>query len=69
VTTKLLHPIPEACQIIGIGHTKFYEEVKRGRILLVKVGNKSLAPHSSLEAYRDLLIAEAEAARQQREAA
>lgn len=59
-TEKLLHEIPEARAIVSLGNTKFYEEVKRGRILIVKVGNKSLVPHSSLEAYQALLIAEAE---------
>ena len=58
---KLLYPIPEARERVSLGNTKFYEEVKRGRILIVKAGNKSLVPHSSLEAYQALLIAEAEA--------
>lgn len=60
---QLLHPIPQACHKLGIGRTKFYEEANSGRILIVKIGNKSLVPQSSLEQYAARLIAEAEASR------
>jgi excisionase family DNA binding protein len=63
VTTRLLHPIPEACHLLGIGRTKFYAEVAAGRITIVKIGDKSLVPHRSIEAYEAMLIAAAEAAR------
>ena len=65
MTTRLLHPIPEACHLLGIGRTKFYAEAAAGRITIVKVGNKSLVPHRSIEAYEAMLIAEAEAAPRQ----
>ena len=36
--------VKEALPIFNIGLTKFYEEVKAGRIKIVKVGNKTLVP-------------------------
>jgi hypothetical protein len=60
---KLLYSVPEARRIVSLGNTKFYEEVHRGRIRIVKAGGKSLVPGASLRAYADTLIAEAEAAR------
>jgi excisionase family DNA binding protein len=61
--TKLLHPIPEACDLLSLGRTKLYSEIKAGRICTVKVGCKTLVPHSSLEKYTAKLIAEAAAVR------
>jgi excisionase family DNA binding protein len=59
----LLHPVPEACRLLALGRSKFYEEVGAGRITIVKAGKKSLVPHASLEAYVEAKIAEAEAAK------
>ena len=56
---KLLHDIPEACEILSIGRTKLYAEAKAGRITIVKAGEKSLIPHASLEQYVEARIAEA----------
>ncbi len=44
----LLHPVPVACRILGIGRTLFYELVKNDDIQLVKIGNRSLVPDSVL---------------------
>jgi excisionase family DNA binding protein len=63
MTNKLLYPVAEALQLLSIGRTKFYAEVKRGRITLVKSGGKTLVPGTVLEAYAATLIAEAEASR------
>lgn len=56
---KLLHSIEEALSILSLGRTKFYEQINAGRIVLVKVGKKSLVPQSSLDAFVAAKIAEA----------
>lgn len=43
--------VPEALRLIGIGTTKFYEEVSAGRIELRKAGKRSLVPVASLKAW------------------
>ena len=56
---QLLHTIPEACQLLSIGRTKLYSEINAGRLVLIKVGDKSLVPRSALDAYVEARIAEA----------
>ena len=47
---RLIYPIPEARQLLGgIGHTKFYDEVKAGRIRLVKIGKRSFVSYTELK--------------------
>ena len=47
---RLLHPVPEARQILGdISHTHFYELVREGRIKLTKLGRRSFVSHRELE--------------------
>jgi len=36
--------VPEAMYRMSIGRTKFYEEVKIGRIKVVKLGKRTLVP-------------------------
>ncbi len=48
--SRLLHPIPEARQILGgISHTFFYELVRSGELRLTKLGSRSFVTHSELE--------------------
>lgn len=61
--TRVLYPVPEALQLLSLGRTKFYREVKAGRITLVRSGAKSLVPASAIDEYEQKLIAEAEAQR------
>ena len=50
IPQRLLHPIPEARQILGgIGHTKFYALVKAGRIRLTKIDGRSFVTPSDLQ--------------------
>ncbi|MFO1311568.1 MAG: hypothetical protein U1F41_05815 [Burkholderiales bacterium] len=56
---KLLHAADEARKMLSLGKSKFYEEVKAGRLTIVKAGAKSLVPQSSIDSYIDTLIAEA----------
>lgn len=59
---KLLHPVEDARRQLSLGRTKFYEEVHLGRLVIVKVGGKSLVPQASIEAFVEARIAEARAA-------
>ena len=43
--------VAEFLQWAGIGKTQFYEEVKAGRLRIVKVGTKTLVPDESGRAW------------------
>ena len=49
-TDRLLHPVPEARQLLGgISHTFFYELVRSGELTLTKLGSRSFVTHAELE--------------------
>jgi excisionase family DNA binding protein len=57
----MLLTIPEACAMIRIGRTKFYQLLNAGEIKAVKIGKKTLVPQSAilqwieeLPAYNDM---------------
>jgi excisionase family DNA binding protein len=54
----LLLTIDEAHRKLGIGRTKFFFELKEGRILYVRVGSRRMIPASALKAYVDDRLAE-----------
>jgi hypothetical protein len=56
---KLLHTVEDARHLLSLGRTKFYEEVRAGRLVIVKAGDKSLVPQISIEHYVEERIAEA----------
>ena len=43
--------VAEFCESVAIGKTRFYAEVKAGRIKILKSGRKTLVPLSEREAY------------------
>lgn len=49
--TRLLHPIPEALTLLGIGRSTFFELVAAGEIRPVKIGRRTLVPHDELERF------------------
>jgi len=49
--TRLLHPIPEALTILGIGRSTFFNLVAAGEIQPVKIGRRTLVPHDELERF------------------
>ena len=61
---KLLHPVDDARVLISLGRNKFYQEVAAGRLLIIKVGKKSLVPQSSIDEYILAKINEAQCDRQ-----
>jgi len=52
---RLLHPIPEAVYLTGIGRSKFYELLESGAIESVKVGSRRLVPHDALVRFAESL--------------
>lgn len=50
-TGKLLFSVKEFCQMVGIGRTTFYQELKNGRIRAKKLGRSTLIPKSELERF------------------
>lgn len=51
--------VNEFCGALRIGRSLFYEEVKRGRIKILKAGRKTLIPITECEAYLRRLAEEA----------
>ena len=47
---RLAYRVPEALYVSGLGRTKFYAEVKAGRLRLIKIGGRSLVPAEDLKA-------------------
>lgn len=56
---RVAFSVKEFCLALGIGRTKFYDEVKAGRIRLLKAGRKSLVPATERYAYLSRLSGEA----------
>ena len=52
---RLLAPISEACQQIGVGRSKLFELIAAGEIETVKIGRRTLVPQAALVAYVDKL--------------
>ena len=50
-TGKLLFSVKEFCEMVGIGRTTLYQEVKAGRIKAKKMGRSTLIPKSELEGF------------------
>lgn len=48
---KLLLPIPEAGETLGIKRTTVYSLIDAGELRTVKIGRRTLIPTSSLEEY------------------
>lgn len=65
----LFYGVDEAFSLLRIGRTRGYQEIKAGRLLLVKNGGKSLIPASSARDYAALLIREAQEKRAARKVA
>lgn len=59
---SLAYTIPPP--VLPIGKTKFYEEVKSGRIPVVKVGRRTLVTRRALEEYVEMLERESGGAAQ-----
>ena len=45
------HSINKSLELLGIGRTKFYQELNAGRIKALKVGTRTLIPEESITAW------------------
>lgn len=50
-TQVRLHPIPDACEILGVGRSMVFELIKSGELRSVKVGRRRLISSEALEEY------------------
>jgi excisionase family DNA binding protein len=46
---KRAFSVAEFCERYGIGRTSAYEEIRAGRLRIVKVGKRTLVPEDSAE--------------------
>jgi excisionase family DNA binding protein len=53
----LAYPIREACAVSGIGRTKIYDLIAKGRLDARQCGGRTLIPAESLRAFLDNLPA------------
>lgn len=56
---RRLHCVEAAAELIGVGRSTAYEEIRLGRLRTVRVGRRRLIPTEYIEEYIDLLKAEA----------
>ncbi len=56
---KLLYRIEEASIVTGLGRSKLYDEIAKGRLRVVKIGKAVRIPADELRAYVDLIKADA----------
>jgi excisionase family DNA binding protein len=51
----LAHRVEQAAQLVGVGRTLIYDEIREGRLRIRKVGRRTLILHSDLQAWLDQL--------------
>lgn len=49
--TRLLHPITDAAEVLGIGRSTLYNLITNGDIAVVKIGRRTLIAQDELERY------------------
>jgi excisionase family DNA binding protein len=51
VRERLLVPVPEAAQLLGIGRTKTWQLICTRRLKAVRIGRRTLIPRAELERF------------------
>ena len=54
--TRLLHPVPDAALVLGIGRSTLYTLIAQGKIRAVKIGRRTLIAQDELERYVHELV-------------
>jgi excisionase family DNA binding protein len=54
---RLLYPINDAAEVLGVGRTMLYTLAKQGEVRIVKIGRRTLITAESLDAYIERLTA------------
>ncbi|MEU6294066.1 excisionase family DNA-binding protein [Streptomyces erythrochromogenes] len=59
---RRLHSVEEAAELLNVGRSTAFEEIRLGRLRTVRVGRRRLVPTEYLDEYVELLKTEACAA-------
>ncbi|MFE2547711.1 MULTISPECIES: excisionase family DNA-binding protein [Streptomyces] len=62
VPERRLHSVEEAAELLSVGRSTAYEEIRLGRLRTVRSGRRRLVPTEYVDEYVELLKREAEAA-------
>lgn len=54
-TDRLLYRPEEAAELLSIGRSTLYEEIRLGRLQTVRIGRRRLIPTEYIDGYVDLL--------------
>jgi excisionase family DNA binding protein len=54
-TSNIAYTLDQACEIVGLGKTKLYAEIKAGRLKIKKCGARSIVPRDELQRWLDNL--------------
>jgi excisionase family DNA binding protein len=49
--TPYAHPVPDACDLLGIKSSKLYTEIAKGRIRAKKIGTRTVVLDESIREY------------------
>lgn len=60
VPKRDLYPVEEALELLHISRSRFYKELRAGRLRAVKSGRSRLVPATAITEYVQLLIEESE---------
>lgn len=59
VPERRLHSVEEAAELLNVGRSTAFEEIRLGRLRTVRVGRRRLVPTEYVEEYVELLKSEA----------
>ncbi|WP_272263606.1 excisionase family DNA-binding protein [Streptomyces xanthophaeus] len=62
VPERRLHSVEEAAELLNVGRSTAFEEIRLGRLRTVRVGRRRLVPTEYVDEYIELLKCEAQAA-------
>ncbi|MDX3540902.1 excisionase family DNA-binding protein [Streptomyces sp. MB09-01] len=62
VPERRLHSVEEAAELLNVGRSTAFEEIRLGRLRTVRVGRRRLVPTEYVDEYVELLKREAQAA-------
>ncbi|WP_189734800.1 excisionase family DNA-binding protein [Streptomyces nojiriensis] len=62
VPARRMHSVEEAAELLNVGRSTAFEEIRLGRLRTVRVGRRRLVPTEYVDEYVELLKREAQAA-------
>lgn len=54
-TGIMAYTLDQACELVGVGRTKLYAEIKSGRLKVKKCGTRTIVPREELQGWLDSL--------------